>query len=409
MKFVLFRQFLNLEPSCLNNNLDIDKMMNGLKLLPGVAICLVTMLQFPSMAQSDVVIGKEFTIRSSILNEERRYFVRLPVSYENDDNYPDKRYPVLVMLDADSHFYSIGGLIHGMSVSDEEIPEMIIVGVKNTNRSRDMTPSKSENEMTDDRKFRLFIEDELLKVIDDRYRTLPHRVLFGHSLAGSFAMNSFLDGGKFNSYLVIDPSIMPWFLGKTEDVLKNKLDVNAAVYFVRANNPFQDLSKGNERHDVLKKFAATFASGSSLRFRIKTDFFENEDHFSVVTIAVYQGLKFIFEGYKPKLRDLVAKKTPEITDHYHRFHAMMGAQILPPGKLIDQVAEFLIREKRFEQAIELLQVNEQFYPNSFVTYVSLGTVYKMQGRKDEAERYYAKALTIDPGNAGIRTALEELK
>jgi predicted alpha/beta superfamily hydrolase len=89
---------------------------------------------------------------------------------------------------------------------NEQLPEMIIVAVANTDRTRDLTPDKG-NEKGGSAAFLHFLEQELLPHVDKHYRTLPYRILAGHSLAGLFAIESFLKQSAFNSYLAIDPGL----------------------------------------------------------------------------------------------------------------------------------------------------------------------------------------------------------
>ena len=91
-----------------------------------IGLLLSILIFLPSCAnaqQTNITIGTEHKIQSPILDEERRYFVNLPDSYENDDFYIQKKYPVLILLDGDSHFHSASGNIRFMS-ENEQIPEM---------------------------------------------------------------------------------------------------------------------------------------------------------------------------------------------------------------------------------------------------------------------------------------------
>ena len=65
------------------------------------------------------------------------------------------------------------------------MPEMILVGIQNTNRTRDLTPTKTERANTGGGdKFLDFIEQEVLPLVEKNYRTEPFRVFAGHSLGG---------------------------------------------------------------------------------------------------------------------------------------------------------------------------------------------------------------------------------
>lgn len=54
-------------------------------------------------AQESIVIGHKEKLYSETLNEERNYWIYLPPSYQ-DNNYGKASYPVIYLLDGDTHF-----------------------------------------------------------------------------------------------------------------------------------------------------------------------------------------------------------------------------------------------------------------------------------------------------------------
>src|SRR5688500_5229246 len=93
----------------------------------------------------DIKIGKKHFLRSEILKEKRPYWVFLPNSY--DEVNKKHRYPVLYLLDGDSYFQPAIGTVQYMSNGPGgncQIPEMIIVAIPNTNRTRDLTPTHTQ-------------------------------------------------------------------------------------------------------------------------------------------------------------------------------------------------------------------------------------------------------------------------
>jgi uncharacterized protein len=99
------------------------------------------------------------------------------------------------------------------------LPEMIVVGILNTDRTRDLTPTHSTSsafgqtpEMLKNSggadNFLAFIEKELMPYIDTTYPVAPYKMLVGHSFGGLFAMHTLLNKPQlFNSYIAIDPSL----------------------------------------------------------------------------------------------------------------------------------------------------------------------------------------------------------
>jgi uncharacterized protein len=90
--------------------------------------------------QDQITIGSKHTIHSSILKEDRSLWIHVPDVGEHDTT---TRFPVLYLLDGDSHFYSVVGSVHQLSsVNGNDVcPKMVVVGIPNTVRARDLTPT----------------------------------------------------------------------------------------------------------------------------------------------------------------------------------------------------------------------------------------------------------------------------
>ena len=77
-----------------------------------------------------------------------------------------------------------------------QIPELIIVALPNTRRTRDLTPTHAIRDYSGKEEpnfsfsgggesFLRFMEEELMPHIEAKYRTQPYRILVGHSLGGA--------------------------------------------------------------------------------------------------------------------------------------------------------------------------------------------------------------------------------
>lgn len=146
--------------------------------------------------EAPVVGALRSTMRSTVLDEDREYFVHLPEGYEADTA---ARYPVLYVLDGTSqsgHTAESAALLARIGI----IPPLIVVGVPSPDgetRNRDYTPPDMRLD-TDaatgptgaaDR-FLSFLEDELIGRIEREYRTARPRMLAGWSRGGLFVVYS---------------------------------------------------------------------------------------------------------------------------------------------------------------------------------------------------------------------------
>ncbi|HMG68874.1 MAG TPA: alpha/beta hydrolase-fold protein, partial [Chitinophagaceae bacterium] len=176
----------------------------------------------PTPANNDnkIVLGNIESINSGILHEKRKIWIYIPDSYKNNPS-TSQRFPVVYLLDGDAHFYSVVGMIQQLSsVNGNSIcPEMIVVGIPNTDRTRDLTPthvaadppfldSNSSKNSGGGEQFTSFIEKELMPHIDSLYPTNSFKMLIGHSFGGLMVINTLMHHPKlFNAYVAIDPSM----------------------------------------------------------------------------------------------------------------------------------------------------------------------------------------------------------
>ena len=58
----------------------------------------------------------------------------------------------------------------------------------------------------------------------------------------------------------------------------------------------------------------------------------------------------------------------------------------------------MLREKNYEEAVSILQINIELYPESANTYDSLAYAYSTIGHIEPAIEYYNKALTAIPND-----------
>lgn len=165
-------------------------------------------------AAGDVLLPhEELTLQSTSLRETRRVNIYLPPDYEASTQ---ARYPILYMPDGGVHedFPHLTHTIDTAIRSGEMLP-VIVVGIENTQRRRDLT---GPTEVAEDRAiapevggsaaFRAFVRDELMPEIDRRVRGSGETAIIGESLAGLFIVETFfVEPDLFDIYIAIDPSL----------------------------------------------------------------------------------------------------------------------------------------------------------------------------------------------------------
>jgi len=77
------------------------------------------------------------------------------------------------------------------------------------------------------------------------------------------------------------------------------------------------------------------------------------------------------------------------------------------GTLIG-AAQDVLGDQRYDDALGLLQLNAEFYPQSAQTQTMVGEVYRTRGDTTAAVAAYRRALQIDPNERGARQRLRQL-
>lgn len=288
-----------------------------------------------ALAQADnkITIGTIDSIQSEILNEQRKIWMYVPEGYKPGSK---QRYPVVYLLDGDSHFYSVVGMIQQLSQVNGNtiLPEMIVVGILNTDRTRDLTPTHIESDppIMDSvssttsgggEHFVSFLEKELMPHIDTAYPTQPYKMLIGHSFGGLTVINILANHTKlFNSYICIDPS-MWWdklnFLNSTKKILAGKSFSGITLYLGIANTMPDGMDIATVQKDTsdeTKHIRAILDLDNTLKrkkqhgLHFESKFYANDDHGSTPLIAEYDGLRFIFDKYRSRIPSIILPIQP---------------------------------------------------------------------------------------------------
>jgi uncharacterized protein len=398
---------------------------------------IIFTLSFYCNAQtnSKITIGLMDNIHSKILNERRDFWVYVPESDQNGK--PSKqRYPVIYLLDGDTYFHSVVGLTHHLGIN-AIAPEMIIVGIVNTDRTRDLTPAFADsNPLSKDSslrqysgggdKFMAFIEKELMPHIDSVYPTEPYKMFIGHSLGGLTVMNTLMyHPGLFNSYVAIDPSMMDdnkTLLHASKTILATKNFSGNSLFLGIANTMGigmdtikvkTETDRSTDHIRAILELSKNISGNSQNKLKYKDKYYNEESHNSVPLIATYDALHFIFDFYELKIprselmginMEIIAK----IKKHYENASKQLGYPVKMPQPMANNLGYLSLRIKHYDEAEYLFKLNCTNFPETADVYDSLGDLYVARGDKVNAVSNYHKALSINEV-AETRQKLESLQ
>ncbi len=367
------------------------------------------------------------TVHSFILNENRTVWVYLPASYRAS---PAARYPVAYLLDGDAQFNTVMHILQQLGEENMNLvlPQMILVGIFNTDRMRDLTPTHvtSDPDIPDpeyvkttggSEPFTTFLEKELFPHIDSTYRTAPYRILIGHSDAGLFCIQTLLRHTRlFNGYLAIDPNLS-WDLNMTIGLARETLTSNeykgTSLYLSIANQGYSD-TDAHKDNAASFEFAGMLDTFKSHSLRYKWQYYKEDNHNSIPLISAYDGLRFLFDFYNPKIpyvrfRDPAYPADSFLVAHYNNVSRRMGYPVHPPETVVNWLGYLFVMEAQYEKAYRMMKLNTENYPDSWNAFDSLGEILMILGKYDAAIENYQKSLKLNPGNANATKMIEEMK
>ncbi|MBC8402228.1 MAG: alpha/beta hydrolase [Candidatus Marinimicrobia bacterium] len=334
-------------------------------------------------ASAQYNIGSYMGFQSDILGEQRVLVVGLPEGYEQTT----ERYPVLYLLDGNYHFHHVTGLIDFLADLDL-IPRIIVVGLQNSDRNRDFTPTAIAERPASGGadNFLTFLEDELFPAIDGQFRTVPYRILAGHSLGGLFSIHAMLIKPElFNAHIIISPHV-------TYDDEFILLQAGRLMETIGYSPKALYIAIGEEEREILnpsKRLNRIIKNNKYKDFRLNFEVLDNTDHGSVVHKAVYNGLEFIYSGWKFPL-ERIQDGLPAIKFHYSNLSKRLGYTVIPQEVDLNEIGYALLNVKYNEKtlaifqnkskALAVFQYNESLYPNSPNVYDSLGDAYSALGQ-----------------------------
>lgn len=355
-----------------------------MKLLIYLTSILISLMLSVSSVSQTYSIGEKVSFQSNILDEKRSILVYLPDSY----NFTNTNYHVLYLLDGRTHFHHVTGITQFLSQSGL-IPEMIVIGIVNTNRNKDFTPTKIPERPSsgEAEKFVNFLQEELFPFVERNYRINSYKILMGHSLGGTFATYSLLNHPElFNSYISVSPYLMydnNSVAREADTKLKSEFPIGTTYY----------MTVGNEEKffDALDYFANSVKTKSPKNLNFKYIQMLENDHTSVPHLSVYNGLLYIYSEWKLNMKTF-NRGLRAIDNHFKKISEKYNYNIETPEFVINQLGYKYLGLKDRKNAISIFKENINRFPNSANTYDSLGEAYEKSGDTESAITYYQKAV-----------------
>ncbi|HEX7833311.1 MAG TPA: alpha/beta hydrolase-fold protein [Thermoanaerobaculia bacterium] len=359
-----------------------------------MTVVALLLFALPLLSQTPTVIELD----SKVMEEKRTILVSLPASYDT----AMRAYPVLYMTDGAAQLPHTAATVEFLA-RNGRIPELIVVGINNTDRTRDLTPTNVVNQAFDGQSFNFptsggadrfltFIETEVIPEIEKRYRTEPYRVFAGHSFGGLFAMHALFTKPKlFNAWIAVSPTLTwerDYVERRAKEFVRNTRELNATLVFTHGDEP--ELKLPAER---LKRL---FESKSPRGFEATSLYFGEEDHGSVVLPSHYDALRRIFGPWRFAIPRDADPKTlyGRAERHFEMVSKRTGYTVAIPEALTNAIGYRLLAAGLNADAVTVLRKNTEAYPQSANVYDSLGEALEKSGKIAEARMNYERAWQV---------------
>ncbi len=359
-------------------------------------------------------INAKDSLQSSVLQEQRDFWVVIPEDIKDYD-----RLPVIYLLDGDQQLKNLHAVYS--SYWGHHLPRMVLVGIDNSrNRTRDLTISKVEQHWEangEADKFALFIKDELVPYIDNKYPVTKYRTLIGHSYGGLFTINMLIEHPDlFQNYIAIDPSI-DWDnqrITKNFQKAINNADYGEKHLYLSLAGPLDRDNEEASKEDVMTSNSpSTYFARSVLSFidmvenanngpSLHWEQFPGEIHGSVPLISMINGLKHQFKWYQ--LENLSefnnpmtsAERISELLDYRSAKLEKHFGYVVPPAdaEMLMMGGEMFGQMGQPEKGLLFLEKGVEYYPKDDSMWMALASYYESTGNKESAIKSLRKGLSI---------------
>jgi len=332
-------------------------------------------------------------VNSSILKESRQIKLQLPRNY----NSSEKEYPILIVLDGDYLFEPFAGNVDYLSYW-EIIPEAIVVGINQVGHRREdgLLDEVDELPTSTGADFYEFIGLEVLKYLDDNYRTTPFAIIAGLDYMANFS-NFYLlkQNPLFSGYINLSPDFTPLLPERLKRKL-DKIDNKIWYYLATSENDIPELKT------KIKTVDSYLAICKNPNVNYRFEIFEGENHFSFVANAIPKALNYIFEAYGP-ISDLeyqsklLTSSSPSnyLEDRYFTIQELYALEI--PIRIVDflKTADAIEEKELWDDYQNLSRLAKREVSDTVLHHYFQGRYFEKSGQPKRAIKEYQAAYGLE--------------
>jgi predicted alpha/beta superfamily hydrolase len=319
--------------------------------------------------------------------------------YFPEDYTPDRKYPVVVVLDGEYLFEQVVAISRFYS-QFQEMPQAIIVGIeqrKDDLRWYDCAYDEVNGLPTEKGKqFYEFIGMEILPYLDTTFSTAAFKVFVGYDITANFG-NYFLfkDRSIFNAFISISPLLAPEMQSRVPARLA---EMDQQIFYHLITEP----GKG-EQWNAIQQLAQGLKTVKKDNIRCYYDEYPDSNEISIATYGLGKAWDRTFQIFKPispeeYKSEILTSNEPVfqyLENKYNLIESLFGFR--KPVALNDIMAIYAgCRKKEDTESLKpLSDLCKKEFPNTMLGFYFEGEYYEQMGETKNALRTFEKAFGME--------------
>ena len=335
------------------------------------------------------------TILSKYLNEKRPIEIQLPRSY---DTNPDKKYPLIVVLDGDYMFNIVAGSVDYLSYWGD-IPENLIVGIhQKETRFKDSSvlDNITHTPITSTASFYDFIVNEVIPYFSKNYRISNFRVILGQERTANFA-NFFLL--KKNPVFQAVISISPKMSKNMNSYLSENLSKTNSKIVYTLSSSKKDFESIYKNVSELKN---SLDSISNQNLIFESLIFDEENHYILPSLSVPKSIRSTYSMYSDIdkieydsiISNLKISPIDYLTNRYKLIKDFYDEDKTISMNDFMAIEEYIEENEFYDLYNELSQLAKQEYPGTILPSYYRGRFIEETGDPKKAMYIYRSAYNM---------------
>ena len=349
---------------------------------------ILTLIYFGLNAQVQKEIFESFKL------QERR-----DVSYYIPEDYSeDKKYPLIVVLDADYLFDLVVANANFYS-KHIRMPQAIIVGVHQGENLRweDCDFELTTGLPTEKGKlFYEFLATELIPYVETNYNIAPFKMFIGYDITANFG-NYFLfkDKSLFDSYVTISPLLATEMESRVPSRL-SALDQEIFYNVVLENEKTEDRQRLLQMNNSIKSITKE-------NIHYFFDQYDEPDHISIAAYGVSKAFDNVFRLFRPisprEYKEEIIKSDEPVfsylEDRYDRIEELLGFKKQVDVNDVMAIYAGSLKKEDLESLKKLSTLCKKVYPETMMGFYFEGEYLELLGEPKKAKKAFEKAYGME--------------